>query len=79
MKPRDQKQQTKDDRGIRCPACGCGHWRVIYTRASWGGRLMRRRECRHCGHRVTSVECLGSPKICTKAGRFRCVTGSRRG
>jgi len=56
MNSREAKHQTKEDRGIRCPKCGCGHWRVIYTRPSLGGRLRRRRECRLCGRRLTTAE-----------------------
>lgn len=55
MKP-DPKLPTEDDRGLRCRHCGCGHFRVIYTRRAWGGKLVRRRECRHCGKRVTTSE-----------------------
>jgi transcriptional regulator NrdR family protein len=43
-------------RGLECPRCGCRHFRVIYTRAAWGGRIVRRRECRHCGRRITTHE-----------------------
>ena len=56
MKPGTPKRPVNDDRGIRCPACGCGHWRVIYTRPSSGSRLVRRRECRHCGRRIVTYE-----------------------
>ena len=50
-------QQPDDDhRGLECRACGCKHFRVIYTRAYRGGRLVRRRECRHCGRRMTTWE-----------------------
>lgn len=45
-----------DVKGIVCPRCGCGHFRVVYTRAKLGGRIMRRRECRHCGRRITTWE-----------------------
>lgn len=38
------------------PGGGCAHFRVLYTRRAWGGRLLRRRECRHCGRRVTTYE-----------------------
>jgi transcriptional regulator NrdR family protein len=55
MKP-DHKPRDEDDRGLRCRHCGCGHFRVIYTRPAWGGKLVRRRECRHCGNRVTTSE-----------------------
>lgn len=43
-------------RGIQCPACGCRHFFVIYTRRGAGEKLVRRRECRHCGRRITTWE-----------------------
>jgi len=43
-------------RGLECPRCGCRHFRVLYTRRAWGGRILRRCECRHCGRRVTTYE-----------------------
>jgi len=43
-------------RGLVCRDCGCAHFRVLYTRRTWGGRLLRRRECRYCGRRVTTYE-----------------------
>jgi len=45
-----------EKRGLECRHCGCRHFRVIYTRPTWGGRIMRRRECRHCGKRMTTWE-----------------------
>ena len=45
-----------DRRGLECRHCGCKHFRVIYTRPTWGGRIMRRRECRNCGKRLTTWE-----------------------
>lgn len=54
--PQRATSGTADIRGIRCPACGCGHFRVIYTRKTIGARIVRRRECRHCGRRVTTTE-----------------------
>jgi len=47
--------ENKDKRGILCPKCGCHHFFVIYTRATEGG-TRRRRECRHCGHKITTYE-----------------------
>ena len=47
---------SEDTRGIECRYCGCKHFRVIYTRRGWGGKLIRRRECRHCGKRMTTWE-----------------------
>lgn len=43
-------------RGLECPRCGCRHFHVLYTRAAIGGRILRRRECRYCGRRVTTYE-----------------------
>jgi len=43
-------------RGLECPRCGCRHFHVLYTRAAIGGRILRRRECRHCGRRLTAYE-----------------------
>jgi transcriptional regulator NrdR family protein len=42
--------------GLRCPKCGRGRFRVIYTRAVAGGRVVRRRACRHCAARITTWE-----------------------
>ena len=49
-----EKQEEK--RGLQCPRCGCRHFHVVYTRPASGGRVMRRRECRHCGRRITTYE-----------------------
>jgi hypothetical protein len=38
-----------------CP-CGSEHFQVIYTFRGWGGTPIRRRECRHCGKRMTTWE-----------------------
>ena len=45
-----------EERGLRCPACGGGHFHVLYTRRAWGNRIIRRRECRYCGRRMTTTE-----------------------
>ena len=42
--------------GLECRRCGCRHFYVIYTRRGYGGELVRRRECRNCGKRMTTVE-----------------------
>lgn len=56
----DEKNEAGDEgeepRGIQCPDCGCRHLPVLYTRPAYGGRVMRRRECRHCGRRMTTYE-----------------------
>lgn len=51
-----KQAKPKEQKGLECRHCGCRHFRVIYTRAAWGGRIMRRRECRHCGKRLTTWE-----------------------
>jgi len=45
-----------DGPGLRCRSCGCRHFRVIYTRPRGDGAIVRRRECRHCGRRITTYE-----------------------
>lgn len=46
------------DKGLACPRCGCRHLFVVYTRPADARRIMRRRECRHCGRRVVTYEVL---------------------
>jgi transcriptional regulator NrdR family protein len=52
----DAKKVSENGRGLRCRYCGCGHFHVVYTRPAFGGKLVRRRECRHCGRRITTWE-----------------------
>jgi len=51
-----QPKKLEEKRGLECPRCGCRHFHVIYTRPSGQGRIRRRRECRHCGRRITTYE-----------------------
>ena len=55
-----QPKPPPEPRGLRCPRCGCGHFHVVYTRAAAGGAIRRRRECRHCGRRLTTTERAGA-------------------
>lgn len=41
--------------GIMCPKCECRHFEVIYTTRKTHS-IVRRRECRHCGYRITTRE-----------------------
>jgi len=50
------KRPSDEQRGLECRECGCKHFRVVYTRPYRGGRLVRRRECRHCGRWMTTWE-----------------------
>jgi transcriptional regulator NrdR family protein len=58
MKAQSPKPVNKaaEQRGLACPKCGCKHFRVIYTRRALGGKIVRSRECRHCGRRVITYE-----------------------
>jgi hypothetical protein len=49
-----------DQHGLACHHCGCKHFRVIYARSAWGGRVARRCECWHCGKRMTTREGSGA-------------------
>ena len=55
-----EARAKEEQRGLACRHCGGKHFRVIYTRPAWGGRIMRRRECRNCGTRMTTWEKVGS-------------------
>jgi transcriptional regulator NrdR family protein len=48
-------EQEQKPVGLVCRKCGCGHFRVVYTRPA-GGRIMRKKECRHCGTRIVTFE-----------------------
>lgn len=44
-----------EPKGLVCPNCGCRHFYVVYTRPR-AEKIVRRKECRHCGRRITSCE-----------------------
>ena len=50
------EHNLSDDRGLCCRKCGQRRFRVIYTRARPGGKVVRRRECLNCGFRMTTWE-----------------------
>ncbi len=60
MKAKPPPKQDAKPKGIVCPTCGCCHFEVVYTRATPTGTIRRRRQCRHCGRRVTTSEQLGA-------------------
>jgi DNA-directed RNA polymerase subunit RPC12/RpoP len=43
------------EKGIRCPACGCRDLHVVNTIVQLG-RIIRYRQCRHCGKRIRTKE-----------------------
>ena len=54
-KSREDAKRDETRRGIECPKCGCRHSHVVYTRRG-PARVLRRRECRNCGRRITTCE-----------------------
>lgn len=49
--------QKAESGGICCPGCGCRDTRVIKTRHNVDGtETSRRRVCRNCGNRITTIE-----------------------
>ena len=46
---------TPEQRGIRCPGCGCADTRVYYTR-QFQQQTRRARICRNCGRRIPTIE-----------------------
>lgn len=42
--------------GLRCPKCGCCHFWTTHTEPLRNGRIRRRKECRHCGRKVVTLE-----------------------
>jgi hypothetical protein len=50
------QQDPRDTIGLRCRRCDGQQFRVIYTRAAIDAKVVRRRECRQCGARLTTWE-----------------------
>lgn len=48
MRCRECKRESKP-MGIRCPSCGSGRVRVLYSRPRGPGLLMQWRQCQACG------------------------------
>lgn len=51
----ERTERAHESKGLTCPQCGCRHFYVLYTRPR-DGKIVRRKECRHCGRRVTTTE-----------------------
>ena len=47
--------ETEAPIGLECRGCGCRHFLTLETRKREKS-VMRRRECRHCGRRITTRE-----------------------
>jgi len=53
--PAPEHEQIEQPRGLECPHCGCRHFLVLHTERLVN-QIRRRRECRHCAWRTTTVE-----------------------
>jgi hypothetical protein len=51
----DLAAPKRPDRGLKCPQCAGRDFRVRKT-VRGDGVILRRRECRHCGRRITTFE-----------------------
>lgn len=56
--PEHQSLKPTPQVGLRCLKCGHGKFRVIYTRGTRDGKIVRRRECRACGTRLSTRESI---------------------
>lgn len=57
-------------RGLVCGSCGHPRLKVVYTRPGPGGRIVRRRECRRCGARITTWELMiGQVQMCNDSSQ----------
>lgn len=54
--PTKVKPDPEEQRGLVCPKCGCGQFFVVYTRPARDSKIVRSRECRHCGRRMITYE-----------------------
>jgi hypothetical protein len=69
---RGETGETSKPRGLSCSACG-GKFRVVYTRPGASEKLIRRRECRECGTRITTWEqAIGTDSPTRKMSPSRC-------
>lgn len=54
--PTPAPPEMQSTRGIECRRCGCRHFLTVWTKPIADGSVRRRRECRHCGHEMTTKE-----------------------
>ena len=50
-----EENQNEPPVGLECRKCGCRHFYTIETRQQTNA-IVRRRECRYCGRRLTTRE-----------------------
>ena len=64
--PEPEPPGAEEVKGIECLTCGCRHFETLEVRATVGGKLRRRRQCRYCGRRVTTYEAAEDSGLGTK-------------
>lgn len=50
------RKRQSSEAGLVCRRCGCRDFRVVKTRKLRPNWITRRRQCRHCGRRITTQE-----------------------
>ena len=53
------ERRAKDEaepKGLECVRCGCADFRVTDTEPLRDNKIRRRRRCRHCGHKIVTIE-----------------------
>lgn len=55
VKTRGSEDPPAKLQSLECPRCGCRHMYVVDTRST-PKRIIRIRECRHCGRRLRTYE-----------------------
>jgi hypothetical protein len=43
---------------VVCRSCGCAHAQTIESRRTPSGKIRRRRVCRNCGQRYSTIEIM---------------------
>jgi hypothetical protein len=56
--PAPAEAKPAEPRGLVCRVCGCQHFYVTHTESLPGGKIRRRRVCRHCGAKYVTYEGL---------------------
>lgn len=55
VRPEAIQEPASVANGIECPRCGCHHFYVVWIRHR-DSRIIRKRECRHCGRAIVTTE-----------------------
>jgi transcriptional regulator NrdR family protein len=56
MRAKKKPVPAEPTKGLVCPKCECRHFHVVEVSPLPEGKIRRRRECRHCGFRISTTE-----------------------